>query len=439
MNRNIKINPLTLTFEGYPKLEKRYLQKYKDISKTMVQLAIITGTSIIASFYIIDYYLFYPIHEKLFFWRTANILVAVALFFYSFVINKKSNYLFWVSFLGPLLTAIIHTKLLGIAEYNVHMLYFPGMILILMYNSCFMRQRFIHASVSSLIMLTYFMIEMFLTLGLNSDFFLMNMFIFSSVFVGLWVSYLLEYSSRKQFILTEQLKSAVEDRKEIYKVVVHDLKNPTSIIKSQILLLKTAKKIEQKYSKRILSSVDRMMYLLDHLLKYCEIEDHQIELEFKEYNIPEIMDICLENNSLYAESKGIELCHNCQNISDFITYLDAFKVQEVFDNIISNAIKYSSLDSKVEISYGEEESYYKIFIKDQGQGISEDELPKVFDKFTKLSSKPTGGETSNGLGLSLSKNLMEIQGGDITCSSTLNKGTLFTIYIAKREKDLKAA
>ena len=151
------------------------------------------------------------------------------------------------------------------------------------------------------------------------------------------------------------------------------------------------------------------------------------------------MDICLENNSLYAESKGIELCHNCQNISDFITYLDAFKVQEVFDNIISNAIKYSSLDSKVEISYGEEESYYKIFIKDQGQGISEDELPKVFDKFTKLSSKPTGGETSNGLGLSLSKNLMEIQGGDITCSSTLNKGTLFTIYIAKREKDLKAA
>ena len=124
---------------------------------------------------------------------------------------------------------------------------------------------------------------------------------------------------------------------------------------------------------------------------------------------------------------------------DFITEIDGFRTQEVFDNIISNAIKYSSLNSKIEITYKENDDSFLVRIKDFGQGIKEEEIKKVFDKFTKLSSVPTAGENSNGLGLSLSKDLMEIQGGSLSCESKFGSWTVFTIYIPKRNSFTKAS
>lgn len=422
-----------MRFLSSPELEDKFKEEYSKSSKTFVLMGTISGMAIIASFYSVDYLLFYPIYKDLFFYRSINLILAFILASYAFLINKKSNYLFWVSFIGPLMTGIVQTHILAIGKESVDTLYFPGIILVMMYNFCFLKQRFVHATVSSFIFAIYFNIII-----LNSDaaqgseFLLMNMFLFSSIFIGLWVSYILEFSTRSQFLLTQKLESAIEDRKEIYRVVVHDLKNPVSVIKSQVHMLVAAGKIDTKYSKRIFTSTDRMLYLLDHLLKFCEIEDSEAKVEFNEYNIQEIMDICIENNITNAESKNIELIHK-KDGHDFIALIDAFKTQEVIDNIISNAIKYSPLDSKVEVFYRESEEFFQIMIKDFGQGIKEDEISRVFDKFTKLSSTPTAGETSNGLGLSLSKNLMEIQGGNITCRSKYGAWTEFTIYIPKRD------
>ena len=432
---NTEMHKLNLSFHKDQELEKEFIAHYTEDSKKQVFTGTLSGIPTIGLFFLVDYFIFPEVFGELFKLRMINMTLIVGLVIYSFGINKKSNFMFYISFLGPLFSAIMQTHILAIGYENIHLMHFPGMMLILMYNYMFLRQRFYHALISSLILSVYFMVTFSgTTLFHTSDFFLMAVFFHATMFIGLATSYVLEQSTRSAYLMTKSLKKAGDDRKEIYKVVVHDLKNPVSIIKSQIHLLQAANKIEDKYSKRIFNSTDRMLYLLDHLLKFCALEEKQMVAEFDEFNIKEIMDICIENNSLAAETKKIILNHKIEKGIDFITNLDGFKTQEVFDNIISNAVKYAPINSTVDISYRENGESYIIEIKDFGQGIKEPEVSKVFDKFTKLSSVPTAGENSNGLGLSLSKNLMEVQGGTITCQSKYGKWTLFTIYIPRRDQ-----
>lgn len=434
------MNKFTLSFDKNPSLEAEFFEDYKAESRHQVMMGTISGFPTIALFFLVDYLIFPEIYEKLFQFRLILTVISLALILYTFVINKKANFLFYISFLGPLLSAIMQVHIMAVGQYNIHLIHFPGMMLILMYNYMFLRQRFYHAVISSLILLTYFVALFSGTeLFYNSDFYMMLTFLIASMLIGLVASYVLEQSLRKSYLLKRSLQKAVRDRKEIYQVVVHDLKNPVSIINSQIHLLKASGKIEEKYSQRIFNSTGRMIYLLDHLLKFCEIEEDNTQIELKEYNIHEIMDICIESNAINAEAKNISIIHIKHNSHSFVGEMDGFKTQEVFDNLISNAIKYSPFDSTVEIYHLQDEEYFKVFVKDFGQGIKQDEIDKVFVKFSKLSSIPTAGEHSNGLGLSLSKELMELQGGTITCESQLGGWTLFTVYIPKKSQNKVAA
>jgi len=106
---------------------------------------------------------------------------------------------------------------------------------------------------------------------------------------------------------------------------------------------------------------------------------------------------------------------------------DGDSVYQVLENLISNAIKYSYPDSKVLISLYKTDGKINIEIKDEGQGIKPEEIPKLFGKFSKLSSRPTAGESSNGLGLWIVKRLTELMNGKISCESEAGKGSVFKL------------
>lgn len=112
-----------------------------------------------------------------------------------------------------------------------------------------------------------------------------------------------------------------------------------------------------------------------------------------------------------------------------IIYNDPNLIGQVLDNIISNAIKYSEKGKRIWISSNETPDKVLLSIRDEGQGISENEIGKIFQKFAKVSSKPTDGESSTGLGLSIAKHLMNACGGKVTCESKLGIGTTFTIEL----------
>jgi signal transduction histidine kinase len=101
----------------------------------------------------------------------------------------------------------------------------------------------------------------------------------------------------------------------------------------------------------------------------------------------------------------------------------------VLDNIVSNAVKYSPHDKQVWVRLKEDKANKKVRVEvqDEGPGFSEEDKKKLFGKFARLSAKPTGGEHSTGLGLSIVKRLAEAMGANIWCESTLGKGAMFVI------------
>ena len=141
----------------------------------------------------------------------------------------------------------------------------------------------------------------------------------------------------------------------------------------------------------------------------------------------ELINTCIDSNEGPGELKNIKINNHLK--SPLICKIDIFKTREVIENILSNALKYSNPNSKIDIKYDDDKMYHKLMMQDYGQGIKEEELPKIFDEFTKLSSVPTAGESSSGLGMALSKKLMEIQKGDIVCESRYQEGSQFTVLI----------
>jgi len=106
-------------------------------------------------------------------------------------------------------------------------------------------------------------------------------------------------------------------------------------------------------------------------------------------------------------------------------------VHRIVENLVSNAIKFSPQGRNVWVAISEEGDMVHIKVRDEGQGIEEDELPLLFSKYSKLSSKPTAGEASTGLGLSIVKRIVEELNGKIYCESEAGKGSLFTVILKK--------
>jgi signal transduction histidine kinase len=102
-------------------------------------------------------------------------------------------------------------------------------------------------------------------------------------------------------------------------------------------------------------------------------------------------------------------------------------VSEVFENLLSNAVKYSPLGKKVSVRMSEREDKNRIEFVDEGQGINEKDMKKLFGKYHKLTARPTAGEDSTGLGLSIVKKYVETQNGNVWCESEEGKGARFII------------
>jgi signal transduction histidine kinase len=171
------------------------------------------------------------------------------------------------------------------------------------------------------------------------------------------------------------------------------------------------------------------------VLELDQIKLHRIPIYFSE-----IVDSVILGNIVQANMKSQKL--NFKYDSDPIINADPIKIGEAIDNLVSNAIKYSPKDTTIEINVGVKSDKAIFAVKDQGPGLTDEEQKRVFEKFAKLSARPTGGETSTGLGLSICKKLIELHGGKIYAESEgLGKGSTFRVELPladeKDQKDLE--
>lgn len=140
-------------------------------------------------------------------------------------------------------------------------------------------------------------------------------------------------------------------------------------------------------------------------------------------------------NKVCAEYKEIAAIKNiainldeAENRSLF-TYADASMLHEVLENLVSNAVKYSPHNRSVYVRLKSNDTSVRIEVADEGPGISEEDMKKLFGKFARLSARPTGGEHSTGLGLSIVKKMVEAMNGRVWCESELGKGAAFIVEL----------
>mgnify|MGYP005625082871 CR=1 FL=1 len=220
--------------------------------------------------------------------------------------------------------------------------------------------------------------------------------------------------------------------------VSHELRTPLATIKGYSTMMIDYDKMldtdeKQEYLQSIDDSTDRLIELIDHLLDMSRMEAGLLKLEKEDYNLLKLMQEIITEANLRANHHTIKsvLPIKLPNLN-----IDAKRIRQVIDNVINNSIKYSEAGTVIEIKAQKDNSNILISISDQGIGIPDDELNKVFDRMYRIKHK--GIDRSGiGLGLSICKGLVEAHGGKIWIQSKLKEGSIvyFTLPIIKGKKE----
>ncbi|MFN3850187.1 MAG: ATP-binding protein [Spirosomataceae bacterium] len=260
---------------------------------------------------------------------------------------------------------------------------------------------------------------------------LIGLFIFSSIIGYFW------YKNRQKNKLIEhqnyRLSELNKEKNNLISMVSHDLSTPFLTIKTWNNILKMNIKDNPKAieaAEVIQQSSDNGISLIKKILDVEKAETNQHELSLERFDLMSSVNHVITEFSEIAATKKIELLNT--SIPKNISILsDKHLINRLLENLISNAIKYSNSDSKVWINVEERTEKILLKIRDEGIGIAQSELPNLFSKYGTATSKPTAGEVSTGLGLSIVKRILNEIGGEISVQSELGKGSEFTVILKK--------
>ncbi|MGQ9804844.1 MAG: tetratricopeptide repeat-containing sensor histidine kinase [Chlorobiales bacterium] len=232
--------------------------------------------------------------------------------------------------------------------------------------------------------------------------------------------------------LNAELSEANRLKTELLGIAAHDLKNPLQLIFgfAELIGERTNDDFVQQYAQRIRAASERMLEMITLLLQDAAISQGKIALSISEVNVSELCESVIEFYRARAEEKSQVL--NSQIEPNCIVPADRQYLFQIIENLLSNAIKYSEREKNITLSLRRvaSEGVIEIAVRDEGQGLTKEDLSKLFGKFQRLSAKPTGNESSTGLGLSIVKELVELHHGKIWAESEgKNKGTTFFVQL----------
>ncbi|MEK8019437.1 MAG: DUF3369 domain-containing protein [Candidatus Parabeggiatoa sp.] len=227
-----------------------------------------------------------------------------------------------------------------------------------------------------------------------------------------------------------------ERKNQFLGMAAHDLRNPIGVIQGYGQLLKydisdrlDAEQLE--YLDGVQTASHFMLRLVNDLLDVAKIESGEWELECLQTDIVSVVTEGISFNRQLANSKQIELVFDYDKNLPQIR-VDTSKIQQVMNNLISNAIKYSHVHTTAKVRVTSDENNIIISVKDEGQGIPKNERDKLFKAFSKTSVKSTAGEKSTGLGLLICLQIVEAHGGKIWVDSEVGVGSTFYVSLPIR-------
>lgn len=225
----------------------------------------------------------------------------------------------------------------------------------------------------------------------------------------------------------EQAENSRKDKENLQKSlsdISHQLKTPlTSIIVMVDNILDDDDmplEIRREFLNDIKHNTNTISFLVQSLLKLSKLDAEAVKFRYEQVEVKSIVDECIKNTAVMAEILGVRLETDC---NDIILDCDRKWLCEAVTNIIKNCIEHSQ-NGNIKITADQNKLYTKISIKDNGSGIAKEDLPHIFERFYKGKNS---SDDSVGIGLSLAKTIIEKQGGYISVSSELNKGSEFVI------------
>ena len=225
----------------------------------------------------------------------------------------------------------------------------------------------------------------------------------------------------------EQAENSNKDKENLQKSlsdISHQLKTPlTSIIVMVDNILDDDDmplEIRREFLNDIKHNTNTISFLVQSLLKLSKLDAEAVKFRYEQVGVKSIVDECIKNTAVMAEILGVRLETDC---NDIILNCDKKWLCEAVTNIIKNCIEHSH-NGNIKITAEQNKLYTKISIKDNGSGIDKEDLPHIFERFYKGKNS---SDDSVGIGLSLAKTIIEKQGGYISVSSELNKGSEFVI------------
>lgn len=245
--------------------------------------------------------------------------------------------------------------------------------------------------------------------------------------------------ARKERIYRENLEAANEEiqrimnqRERLLLTITHDIKAPAASISGFIDLMKDYVSNPQGLEclQNIKNSAAHLSHLVASLLDYHQLENGLMKVQPTSFSPAQLVAESVEGMKLRAEEKGLEISFECKMKGMEYFRADAFRIRQILDNLVSNAIKYTdqgSVTIQAQVSKILGKPTLTLSVKDTGKGMTDEEKHKVFQAFTRL--KSAQGIEGTGLGLSITQELVSLLGGEIILHSILGKGSTFIVTI----------
>lgn len=234
-------------------------------------------------------------------------------------------------------------------------------------------------------------------------------------------------------IKNDQLKKSIDEKNHLLGIAAHDLRSPLATVSAYFELLSDElKENALEGQEAIIGTINRqlnfMLNLVTDVLDFTKVESGKLNLKKEMFNLVSFMDKVIDMNNLLGIQKNIKIIP-CYENGGILVNADDNKLKQVMNNLLSNAMKFSESGTVINIYIIKSESEIQVVVADQGKGIPDNELGKLFKPFAKTSVKSTAGEKCTGLGLLSAKKIIETHGGKIWVKSEVGKGSQFYFTI----------
>ena len=238
---------------------------------------------------------------------------------------------------------------------------------------------------------------------------------------------------RLKRLAAANLKQADTMRRELVANVSHDLRTPLATLQGYIetLLLKN-ERLSDKDRKRHLEIAirhcQRLSNLVDELFELAKLDSREIQVQCEPFNISELAHDVVQKFNLTAEKRQITIQIDHDQQLPFAN-ADIAMIERVIENLLDNALRHTSAGGSIRLSFSTQNGDISVCVRDTGSGISEEDLPHIFDRFYHRDRTQEGKAGYSGLGLAITKRILELHGKTILVESKAGSGTAFTFFL----------